>query len=167
MSPSFIRTQVLFIITVMLMCLCAGSLADQSVKWTTAGVLSEWLTWCGYWEPNSGPLPEQWVLRLTGEIVCQPHEPNSLNYSFGSHFFLFCFICFACTYICTICIIYFQRPKRGHRIPWKWSTGVCKPPRSCWELNPGPLKEQPVLLTTEPSLQPLIIFLCDLQYVYH
>ena len=22
----------------------------------------------------------------------------------------------------------------------------------CWELNPGPLEEQPVLLTTEPSL---------------
>jgi hypothetical protein len=26
----------------------------------------------------------------------------------------------------------------------------------CWELNPGPLEEQPVLLTAEPSLQPLI-----------
>jgi len=24
----------------------------------------------------------------------------------------------------------------------------------CWELNPGPLEEQPVLITTEPSLQP-------------
>ena len=23
-----------------------------------------------------------------------------------------------------------------------------------WELNPGPLEEQPVLLTAEPSLQP-------------
>ena len=26
-------------------------------------------------------------------------------------------------------------------------------PCGCWELNSGPLEEQPVLLTTEPSLQ--------------
>lgn len=25
----------------------------------------------------------------------------------------------------------------------------------CWELNPGSVEEQPVLLTTKPSLQPL------------
>ena len=30
----------------------------------------------------------------------------------------------------------------------------CEPPRGCWELNSGPLEEQLVLLTTEPSLQP-------------
>jgi hypothetical protein len=30
----------------------------------------------------------------------------------------------------------------------------CKPPCGCWELNSGPLEEQPVLLTAEPSLQP-------------
>jgi len=35
-----------------------------------------------------------------------------------------------------------------------------------WELNSGPLEEQPVLLTAEPSLQPLhhtfkyMLFLC-------
>ena len=29
----------------------------------------------------------------------------------------------------------------------------CEPPCGCWELNSGPLEEQPVLLTTEPSLQ--------------
>ena len=28
----------------------------------------------------------------------------------------------------------------------------CKPPRDCWELNEGPLEEQTVLLTAEPSL---------------
>ena len=32
----------------------------------------------------------------------------------------------------------------------------CEPPCSCWELNSGPLEERPVLLTTEPSLQPQI-----------
>jgi hypothetical protein len=28
----------------------------------------------------------------------------------------------------------------------------CEPPCRCWGLNSGPLKEQPVLLTTETSL---------------
>ena len=32
--------------------------------------------------------------------------------------------------------------------------GGCEPPCGCWELNSGPLEEQPVLLTAEPSLQP-------------
>jgi hypothetical protein len=33
-------------------------------------------------------------------------------------------------------------------------TGGCEPPCGCWELNSGPLEEQSVLLTTEPSHQP-------------
>ena len=33
-----------------------------------------------------------------------------------------------------------------------------EPPCGCWELNPGPLEEQPVLLTAEPSLQPLPLY---------
>jgi hypothetical protein len=33
-------------------------------------------------------------------------------------------------------------------------TDGCEPPCSCWELNSGPLEEQPVLLTVELSLQP-------------
>jgi hypothetical protein len=33
-------------------------------------------------------------------------------------------------------------------------TDGCEPPCDCWELNSGPLEEQPVLLTNEPSLQP-------------
>jgi hypothetical protein len=32
-------------------------------------------------------------------------------------------------------------------------TDSCEPPCGCWELNPGPLEEQPVVLTIEPSLQ--------------
>ena len=32
-------------------------------------------------------------------------------------------------------------------------TECCTPPCGCWELNSGPLGEQSVLLTTEPSLQ--------------
>ena len=33
-------------------------------------------------------------------------------------------------------------------------TDGCETPCGCWELNSGPLEEQSVLLTTEPSLQP-------------
>ena len=35
------------------------------------------------------------------------------------------------------------------------NTDGCEPPCGCWELNSEPLEEQSVLLTTEPSLQPL------------
>jgi len=34
-------------------------------------------------------------------------------------------------------------------------TGGCEASCVCWELNSGPLEEQSVLLTAEPSLQPL------------
>ena len=33
-------------------------------------------------------------------------------------------------------------------------TDGCEPLCDCWELNSGPPKEQPVLLSAEPSLQP-------------
>ena len=39
-------------------------------------------------------------------------------------------------------------------------TDSCEPPCGCWELNSGPLEEQSVPLTTEPSLQlPVGLFL--------
>jgi hypothetical protein len=34
-----------------------------------------------------------------------------------------------------------------------------QPPCGCWELNSGPLEEQPVLLISEPFLQPWKRFL--------
>jgi hypothetical protein len=34
-------------------------------------------------------------------------------------------------------------------------TDGCELPCGCWELHSGPLEEQSLLLTTEPSLQPL------------
>ena len=33
-------------------------------------------------------------------------------------------------------------------------TDSCEPPCGCWELNSGPLEDQAMLLTSEPSLQP-------------
>jgi hypothetical protein len=35
------------------------------------------------------------------------------------------------------------------------TTDSCEPPCGCWELNSGPLEEQSVFLTSEPSLQPV------------
>ena len=42
-------------------------------------------------------------------------------------------------------------------IPWNWSSRQTKLSCGCWDLNPGPLEEQPVLLTTEASLQLLTL----------
>ena len=42
----------------------------------------------------------------------------------------------------------------GVGCPGTGVTHSCALPCSCWELNLGPLEEQPVLLTTEPSPQP-------------
>jgi hypothetical protein len=39
-------------------------------------------------------------------------------------------------------------------------TDGCEPPCGFWELNSGPLEEQSVLLTSEPSLQPYLYFEC-------
>ena len=40
-------------------------------------------------------------------------------------------------------------------------TDGCEPPCGCWELNSGPLEEQAMLLTTEPSLQHPILLLFE------
>jgi hypothetical protein len=37
--------------------------------------------------------------------------------------------------------------------------GSCELPCACWELKLGPLEDQSVLLTAEPSLQPTFIYL--------
>jgi hypothetical protein len=45
-------------------------------------------------------------------------------------------------------------------------TDGCEPPRGCWELNSGPLEEQSVLLTSEPSLQSLNVIVVK-KYMSH
>ena len=41
-----------------------------------------------------------------------------------------------------------------------------EPPCGCWDLNSGPLEEQLVLLTTEPSLQPLKRFFLKTYFIH-
>ena len=47
------------------------------------------------------------------------------------------------------------------QIPGNGVTDSCELPCGCWEVNPGPLEEQPVLLTTEPSLPPPGLFILN------
>jgi hypothetical protein len=54
-------------------------------------------------------------------------------------------------HICRYTVIVFRHSRRQHQMP---STDGCEPPCDFWELNSGPLEEQSVLLTAEPSLQP-------------
>jgi len=50
-----------------------------------------------------------------------------------------------------VCFVFKTYQKRASDL----FTDGCGPPCGCWELNSGPLEEQSVLLTAEPSLQPL------------
>lgn len=56
--------------------------------------------------------------------------------------------CFVCVYICT--------PEEGIGSYRTIVIDCCGLPCGCWELNPEPLKEQAVLFTAEPFLQPMI-----------
>jgi hypothetical protein len=53
-------------------------------------------------------------------------------------------------YVYTVAV--FRYSRRGYQI---FVTDGCEPPCGYWDLNSGPLEEQSVLLTTEPSHQPL------------
>lgn len=71
---------------------------------------------------------------------------------------LFCLYgCFACMYFCILYCVYGVGGggQKNIRYPGTGVTDGFKLPCEYWELNLGPLKEQPVLLTIEPSFQPL------------
>jgi hypothetical protein len=69
----------------------------------------------------------------------------SFPFLFKSYFF----------YLYKYTVAVFRHTRRGHQIP---IIDGCEPPCGCWELNSGPLEEQWVLLTPEPSLQPIFPF---------
>ena len=52
-------------------------------------------------------------------------------------------------YKCSICIDNFMPEEASEP-----TINGCEPPCGYWELNSGPLEEQPVRLTSEPSVQP-------------
>ena len=58
--------------------------------------------------------------------------------------------CLACIFIHHVSAVLMEVSKRG-QILLNESYKCCAPPCGFWELNPGLLQEQQVLLTTEPS----------------
>lgn len=72
-----------------------------------------------------------------------------------------CFLCFffmfiysnvlpSCVSVYHVCV---GSPRTG-------VTGSCELPRRSWELNPGSLEEQPMLLTLEPFSRPHLLSFC-------
>jgi hypothetical protein len=47
----------------------------------------------------------------------------------------------------------------GTRSPGPGFTHGCQLPHECWEWNSGPLEEQPLVLTVEPSPWPFLLVL--------
>jgi hypothetical protein len=94
--------------------------------------------------PPSFPFQLCWTPNLSPTVTC----PLFL-------FFLkFIYLFYVCEYTVAV-----SRHTRQKRAPDLIIDG-CKPPCGCWKLNLGPLEEQSVLLTTEPSLQPTSPPLC-------
>ena len=56
--------------------------------------------------------------------------------------------------MCSVCMLCPQRLEEGFESSEIGVTDGCKPSGGFWELNWGPPKEQPVLLTAESSVSP-------------
>jgi hypothetical protein len=95
------------------------------------------------------------VCTLHGEARGQSWELflSTIHLVFSLYFlkmYLFTYL-FVCLFIYLFIVPVFRHTRRGHQMP---ITEGCELPCDCWELTSGPLEEQSVLLTTEPSLQP-------------
>lgn len=66
-----------------------------------------------------------------------------------------CFVCMSVYHLCPWCP---WNPEDGVQLPRIGVTDGCELLGGCWETNPGPLKEQPLFLTAESSLQPPNVF---------
>jgi hypothetical protein len=82
------------------------------------------------------------------------HRP-SFDWLIFHHYF--CFI--LCMWVFCPCITCVSERQKKVLDPLKLELHVCELPCGCWELNLDPLEEQPVFLTTEPTLWPLFDFL--------
>jgi hypothetical protein len=60
-------------------------------------------------------------------------------------------------YVSTL-LLFSDTPEEGTR-SHDLLSGGCEPPCGCWDLNSGSSEEQSVLLTAEPSLQPIHTYL--------
>jgi hypothetical protein len=77
-------------------------------------------------------------------------EDGSEVGSLVGFWFCFCFYDLVISILCPIVICLLVPVCEDVRYPRTEVTDRCKLPCGCWEPNPGPLEEQPVLLTGEP-----------------
>ena len=71
---------------------------------------------------------------------------------------VFVYVYGCCMSVLHICAWSLWRPEDSLRSSGTEVTGNCEMPCGCWDLNPGPLEEQPMFLITGPSLQPLSLY---------
>ena len=71
-------------------------------------------------------------------------------------FFMYTNALSTCMYVYHKHAWYPQRSEDGAVSPGTGVTNGCELPRGFWEVNPGPLQEQPEILTAQPSLQPAV-----------
>lgn len=133
----------------LLACMCSMCVPAESPG---TGVTDACETTRGCWESNLTLQQKQHSLLII-ELFLQPkHTCGFLNFYFT---FILCVDVFpACMSLFAACVdLVPTKAKRGIRSSGIGVTGGWKPACRCWELNPGPLKEQPMLTTTETSFQ--------------
>ena len=108
---------------------------------------SQLVTECPNMDAGKGLLQEQMLLTTSPS-----YQLLSYLSFFLSFFHLFIFILCALVFCLHVCL------GEGVKSPGTGGTHSCELSCGCWELNLGPLEEQPVLLTIETSLQPLVLW---------
>ena len=91
--------------------------------------------------------------------VCAFYINLSVQFDFylNTFYFFFKYYLFIYFYLYEYTVVVFRHtPVEYASAP---ITDGCEPPCDCWELNSGPMREQSVLLTSEPSLQLHLLFL--------
>lgn len=88
------------------------------------------------------------------------------GYKLSGYLYLFKCLVYVCTclhlYVCVLCVcLVATETRRGCQTLGTVVLGGCELPDGCWELNPVPLPEQPVLLAMEPHFQP---WSCDFKW---
>lgn len=113
-------------------------------------------SWAFQWINSEFWLP---LCRLSHLVTCLKHCKDFLFspfLSFINSFFLiilfYCFMCPGVLFVCMheqhICAIP-SEVIRGHQIPWDWIYTSLSATVYVLRINPGPLKQQPILLKTE------------------
>jgi hypothetical protein len=72
-----------------------------------------------------------------------------------------------CVYLCSIRVLGACRSQEAFHFPGTAVEGSWEPACGCWKLNPSPLQNQAVLLTTEPPLQLPTVTSCRSEFLLY